>query len=588
MVFALSPEEIDEIATKAVLPIALKLSGAFEQKASEENDDKKLEALRLICRVLRLGWVFHPSDVAHPFGKPGGFDTHENISTENAAILGEIAPNIQTAEIRALFADVAWLRSRGDPANARLAATSYIESARASESPNQWVDTVARVERAMRLSRSLGDQDPAFEAAKSYALELVHKYKGEDPHYLTGKIVELLLEFRIGEPSDYITYIQRSAHAARDAKNHDLARYHFELLVKLYRRASNEAAANNALRDIARTLESEAQERETSGNYMAAAHFFTSAIQAYRRIPNSSTEIEAIRLDLQRVERASVTQMKRIQSEPVNITGEVIKAREHVSGHDCKTAMLKLARVVQIARVEDMRTQAARMAEMSLVRKLANVSHVDGEGRVVGRDPSATSDEATFADLVEYYRIHRGFVVQAYILPALEQFNLEHSIALAEMVGFSHYSPFIPEGREIIFSKGLQAGFDMDFLLAAHLLVPQIESSLRFLMENKGIITTKLDQYGIQRHRDLSELLLDERIRTLLSEDVIVELRTLLIDNRGPNLRHQLAHGMLDDAAFMSAECIYIWWLVLNLCIFWPSLQAQEPPTAMDENDVVA
>jgi hypothetical protein len=123
----------------------------------------------------------------------------------------------------------------------------------------------------------------------------------------------------------------------------------------------------------------------------------------------------------------------------------------------------------------------------------------------------------------------------------------------------------------------------------AHLLIPQIENSLRHLMNARGIITTKLDQFGVQRHIDLSELVIDERLTTILSENVLLELRTLLADNRGPNLRHQLAHGMLDDHALASAEAVYVWWLVLALCIFGKPVKADdvdiaEPPTSEPPN----
>lgn len=74
---------------------------------------------------------------------------------------------------------------------------------------------------------------------------------------------------------------------------------------------------------------------------------------------------------------------------------------------------------------------------------------------------------------------------------------------------------------------------------------------------------------------DLSDLLLDTRLKAILSKDIIFELRSLLIDNREPNLRHQVAHGMLNDTAFWSAECIYAWWLTLNMCLFGPNVRSQ-------------
>jgi hypothetical protein len=101
-------------------------------------------------------------------------------------------------------------------------------------------------------------------------------------------------------------------------------------------------------------------------------------------------------------------------------------------------------------------------------------------------------------------------------------------------------------------------------------------------MQNRGIITTKLDKSGIQREIDLNELVVDPRLSEIVSEDVLFELRCLLTDNRGPNLRNRLAHGMLCDSDFSSVEALYAWWLVLVLCIFSPVIKGTKPEPMPD------
>lgn len=95
-------------------------------------------------------------------------------------------------------------------------------------------------------------------------------------------------------------------------------------------------------------------------------------------------------------------------------------------------------------------------------------------------------------------------------------------------------------------------------------------------MNMRGIVTTKLDRFGVQRHIDPSDLVIDERLARILSDGVLLELRTLLTDNRGRNLRHQFAHGMLEDDAFASAEVVYVWRLVLALRLFGDPVKADD------------
>ncbi|MFC3161608.1 hypothetical protein ACFOEQ_27085 [Chryseobacterium arachidis] len=55
-------------------------------------------------------------------------------------------------------------------------------------------------------------------------------------------------------------------------------------------------------------------------------------------------------------------------------------------------------------------------------------------------------------------------------------------------------SPFVPEDRLHIYSLGITAGFQNDFVTAAHLLIPQLENSLRHLAVSNDIIVTTYDK----------------------------------------------------------------------------------------------
>jgi hypothetical protein len=123
-------------------------------------------------------------------------------------------------------------------------------------------------------------------------------------------------------------------------------------------------------------------------------------------------------------------------------------------------------------------------------------STLDAEGKRVALMPplpvsEKERDEAIFAHVVAHMSTQRLCSVHGAIFPAFKQLVSEHVIALQEMEALAAYSPFVPPGRERIFSQGLYAGFSQDFLTALHLLVPQIENSLRHLMQNRDIITTK-------------------------------------------------------------------------------------------------
>ena len=106
-----------------------------------------------------------------------------------------------------------------------------------------WTECANRVERAARLSRSLGAEDESFAAVSAYLLEIVNKYRGNDPLFLTGVVVGLLLEFEIGTPDTYLERISRAASRSRDASNFHLRRYYLDLLAKLHARRKDDQAS---------------------------------------------------------------------------------------------------------------------------------------------------------------------------------------------------------------------------------------------------------------------------------------------------------------------------------------------------------
>jgi hypothetical protein len=582
MTFALTAAEIDEIAARAEGPVANYIAPLFWREAERPDiSDERREALRLVA--LTLGLARHPtsSNSAQPLGKPAHGESPEQLTPEQAKDFAILAPAIQMPEIRATFADVAWLRIRGNPDGARLAVAAYLASARNLEDPEQWSEGIARAERAVRLGRSLGADDPAFRSAGEYLLEVVRKYRGEDPLFLTGEAVALLLEFEIGDPATYVEPLRRAADGAIARKNFHLARHYLELLAKLHRGRGDADAMNAALREVAQTFETEARLRESAGDYAIAVHNFNQAVQAYRRVPKSAAEIEALRLELKRVEPASLAQLKRIAGPTINISEFARVAREHVAGKELREAILRLAHVAPLANVEEMRKTAVYTIKQFPLSHLSTTTVVDSEGRTVGvargGDIGEPREDAIFAEVVSHMIHQRRFAVQARIVPALNQLLLEHAVTQRDLMGLCAYSPFFPPQHERIFAEGLHAGFHSDFMTAIHLLVPQIENSFRHLMTDKNMVTTKLDQYGVQRQIDLSDLVIDSRLETILSKNVLLELRTLLTDNRGPNLRHALAHGMLGDDECFSAEALYAWWLVLVLCIYSPVVRAEAP-----------
>jgi len=144
----------------------------------------------------------------------------------------------------------------------------------------------------------------------------------------------------------------------------------------------------------------------------------------------------------------------------------------------------------------------------------------------------------------------------------------EHAISLQDWDEVVFANPFVPAGRERLFAQGLHAGLNGDFVVAAHLLIPQIENSCRQMLAARGVIVSTHDKNGIEGEKSLQELLPMPEFKLLFGENLTFDLRSLLVEQQSSNLRHGMAHGLYDYEAFQSPPSVYLWWLVLRmLCL---------------------
>lgn len=108
-------------------------------------------------------------------------------------------------------------------------------------------------------------------------------------------------------------------------------------------------------------------------------------------------------------------------------------------------------------------------------------------------------------------------------------------------------------------------GLTGDYIEVAHILMPQIENSLRVLIQRAAGITQHLSADGIQEEKTLGPLLEKEELRTILGDDLVFDLKCLLSHEYGEQLRHGVAHGLYNQNSFFSVEVIYLWWLILHI-----------------------
>lgn len=197
------------------------------------------------------------------------------------------------------------------------------------------------------------------------------------------------------------------------------------------------------------------------------------------------------------------------------------------------------------------------------------------DGRIVARTPEindlnnlSSENFAVWHNMIWQYMNHISIIVQIAILPALQIIRCEHNIQFNDIVRIVQRSNLIPIDRIEVLAKGLYAGFSYDFITALNLLVPQVEHMVRCQLQVAGVKTSVIENSGIEQEAGLSTLIEKEKTKEIFGKDFWFELKALFCDGAGPNLRNNVAHGLLSSDEMQDCYSIYCWWFCFKLvCI---------------------
>ena len=559
-------------------------SSLYRQRAGEvrEADDAVTEAA--LCK-LEL-WTLprlQTDNATRPF--PEAF--LDAIDEADNLLLRELAPLAQDAELRARLADLAWMgkvNNRRDPNMVRLAVPAYLAASEAFPEQDHWPERIVRIERALQLTLSLGRAAPDLvDEVWTYIEKTLAQINGEDEWFLSAELMELLQDHGRGDAATYARMAECTALKAesqRGVGQRSKARRYWEIKARWHLIESEDH--RTALVRAAETYVADASEELQGYNdFIGAAGHLERAIQAYRKLNQNGRfqeRINEIHCALIGINQQAQETFETYRH-PLNVERYATEAAGQLAGKNFGAALRELVLMVAPPEVETLREQVALHTD-EFIELMCSHERVNAEGQVIARRPSLFStdpeqrEEATTAEMFQIAGIHHALRVQGFILPALLQIKQEHRVRTRDWLPLLSHSPFVPEGRELIFARGLQAGFEGDWLVSTHLLVPQIENSIRYVLNRNEVIASALRPDGTQSEQGLDQTLVKPELATLLPEDAIFDLRGLLVEQMGDYLRHKTCHGLVSYDEFHSVSAVYLWWTALRMCLL-PLINAQ-------------
>jgi hypothetical protein len=178
------------------------------------------------------------------------------------------------------------------------------------------------------------------------------------------------------------------------------------------------------------------------------------------------------------------------------------------------------------------------------------------------------TDAQVWSEVVRTFGIRTGVLGKGAILPAQEVLTLEHNFSLGDVAEVVSESPVVPPGHEGLWTVGLWHGLNGDYASAASVVVPQLEQLVRRNLKQHGVYTLLMDDdTGVESEKSLGALLGLPEAAEVLGCGLTLELRALLTEQEGPNLRNHVAHGLFSDAEAWSYSAVYAWWLGLRVVV---------------------
>jgi hypothetical protein len=542
-----------------------------EEEAGNESLHGAYRFLAQLCSMRLVdddaGEVFRPTVVL-----AGGRSLSVgDLTAEDLALLEGLLPAAREPELAARIGDVLWVAGRRHQA-ARIAVVAYLESARNLEDPDHWLAAAERLKRAVHLAAALGKGGSALVGAAVAVVEAVlDRYQGGDTSFLSAELMELLQDCGRGDPARYATFAEAAALRAMAEPNFIKARAYWKVKARWHGIAKEFDQEAASRRSYAQTyvVEADRELAKTEPSFIRAATHLRAAIESYRRIPGGKADADRLRERLDEYQGRGMAELKPIET-GFDPTPMIAEAEKEVEGRPFQEALFRLATMGSSPSVRWLKENAKKLVSQAPFHHMTALVMVDRHGRPIRHrlsiDPSNPdeSGEGMRGEILRDAEMARTIHVVGTIEPARRKILYEHSIRDSDLLPILYASPFVPPGREGIFGRGLAAGLRGDYLVAAHLLIPQLENSIREALRSSGAQTTSLDNEGIQQEKALSQL--SEEMKATFGEDLAFDLEGLLFDEFGANLRNRFAHGLLAQSDFSADPVSYMWWLTLRLC----------------------
>ena len=557
------------------------LFGAAAKTAESEQRHPEHRAYAMLGAI--ASFYFKPANQAEPFGPMMRFEGKRtaqpsDFTKATAGMLAAQIEQVSSPGFRARLADLVWIVDRKQHAAATEAVSAYVAivdaliektaTLRRGEADEHGHEVPQFLRRALQIGKTIGWDKDMVMKARGHVAALRKSSADPARHFSHVRFATLDLDYQVSDPVEIAADTERLAATAIGEDKHRL----LHLAARAHRAAKNQARRDACLLDAAEALVVVADAQKHSA--MVETHWLEKAIAELRHLPAAKKRMQVLKHRLVDTQARVLDEMQSMSTTD-DISELVANARMAAAGKPLSEVLRIMALATRSPELKQLRDEARQSLAKHPLSSLFGSTHYDHAGKPVHRTSGGGIADGDVAEAVQEHisrseKIRRSLVVAATIEPLRETIVLEQTIGESQIAILCQNSILVPDDRQGLFVVGLLHFFHGDMIAALHILLPQLENSLRHVLRLHGHDVIKLNEDMTQESLGLTQMLarLRPQLEAIFGDAVVAEIDNLLIYRGGPQLRDRTSHGLLHHWEPFGHDAVYACWLVYRLvCI---------------------
>lgn len=456
---------------------------------------------------------------------------------------------------KARYADVLWDQENNYDA-ARIAIDAYISCAEIywqilgkdknrCDDPNYTcyaLDMVDALSRAIEIASLLSKRE-LVKKVYSKDLEILEKlYSINKPRWYI-EIIKSIFEVKDINKYCDLSFLEKYLKHGREGflKQNDfhIMREFIDMELSFYKIIGKDLEIKRLQIEIGESFIGEAELRLVGENQsnMVAAHFYQQALEHFGNIGESS-RLDELKLKIKKCwEIAEEKEFKRIESK-VEIKDEDIN--EYLNPiKNCS-----LDDILLFIGLDPILRPNYRKAEESAEKQSKKYVFSSIIPKVIVRNQNPVANINVVEERVVWNFV-MGYDVLSFILSIIfKKLKETHNLNAKTLTDYLCSRDFLKSEAKFI-ERAIERYFLEDFISFLHITTVRIESILRNFLKILNIPST-VERDGVIQEKTLDTILEIPELQYVLRDDVIYFLKIFLSSKEGTNLRHDIAHGLID------------------------------------------